>query len=238
MQPMWEGKYNPKSISLKTNERPGIYNFNNMNLSETEEVRIVHLMRKDKWTKSTWGVYVNAHIEDLVQMLHLNKIGHDGYQMPNASGIQELHDLLTRDNRTIREKNVEFKYSSKILKLECSIDDIEFRLPKGSHELIDIGNDMHHCVGSYASRVIEGERTIIVAYKNNERVVCLDITKTYELNQAKAHYNKPPYEYYETLIKFCSQNKINYKECFDIHMAKTKPQQIVDPLGLDDLGEL
>ena len=66
-------------------------------------------------------------------------------------------------------------------------EDYVFIVPKGSKDIIQEGNDLHHCVGSYSDRIINGESRIVfmrLAGKEKESLITIDIAEDKTLIEA------------------------------------------------------
>ncbi len=69
-----------------------------------------------------------------------------------------------------------------------------FIVPHDIKALIQEGNDMHHCVGSYTNKIIDGKARVVfmrLASKKNESLITIDIDEHYNLVEATKAYNEP-----------------------------------------------
>ena len=105
--------------------------------------------------------------------------------------IKTIHDDLMYLHMQMQQKNIPIKYSQEQKNLQGKIDGYEFSLPKDTDEIRLIGFKMHHCVGSYANRVLKKQTTIVSVRKNNKYVVCIEVDQDLKgIYQAKREYNK------------------------------------------------
>jgi hypothetical protein len=88
--------------------------------------------------------------------------------------------------KTIRKKNVDYKYSI-----------VQIKSHKG---LIEEGNNMHHCVASYASSCASGQKSIFSLREFGASQVTIEINK-FEIVQMKASHNRKPSEPHVNIIK-------------------------------------
>lgn len=67
------------------------------------------------------------------------------------------------------DKNLLYQKRLKtISKLNCTIGEYQFRVPRDVAEIVKEGTELHHCVGSYVSSVSKGSTTIIFVRKVDE----------------------------------------------------------------------
>ncbi|WP_295280411.1 PcfJ domain-containing protein [Veillonella sp.] len=101
----------------------------------------------------------------------------------------DMHDELANIVKKERDKDIPLKDNTA---LEVHVAGYDFITPKTSHELIDLGEALHNCVGSYKKSVAEGRCAIVAAVKNGRPVVCIEI-KGDAIVQAKLNNNKSVY---------------------------------------------
>lgn len=101
------------------------------------------------------------------------------------------HDALSNIAFREENKNVTFKYTAKEKSLEDDIQGYEFRLPKNSWQLCEIGTALHNCVASYAKSVEKKQCTIVYAVKDGEYRLCIEVRGT-TIEQERADHNKSP----------------------------------------------
>ncbi len=104
-------------------------------------------------------------------------------------GFTELaHDTLAVISTSFHKKNVRFKYSAEQKSLEDDVGEFEFRLPKDSRKLIELGVELHNCVASYAQRILEKECTVIYAVRDKKYEICIEL-RGREVCQKLGKYN-------------------------------------------------
>lgn len=117
----------------------------------------------------------------------LDKIASEGIR-----NMHQLHDKLYMYALSEGKPNKHIEYSKEMLNVfNRKINDYEFYAVQDTKELILVGKQMHHCVGTYDHHLLSG-RTIIVVMKNKQTdkyEVCLEIGQS-GLNQAKMSYNR------------------------------------------------
>ena len=120
----------------------------------------------------------------------------------NPSTIHELHDALTREwnrlhNTETRNNffiNRSILYSDKEHALETQIENLKFSLPADTDTLRRIGSTMHICVGSYDTKAINKDCTIVyVTNTDREKLVaCIELQQIdakFRLEQCKSYCN-------------------------------------------------
>lgn len=89
---------------------------------------------------------------------------------------KETHDMLTAETNKIRKPNRSFELTEEqIRRYEHEIDGFNFRLAKNTHELVDIGEAMSICVGSYDDRVLNKQCLIVYAEKDGLYRLCIEV---------------------------------------------------------------
>lgn len=85
---------------------------------------------------------------------------------------KELHDDLNRDlsRRRVRDQPIEqVSLAKKIDKVVLS-DGYSIILPKSTHELIDWGRNMEHCIGSYTNEAVQGDSVFLGIVKDKQMI--------------------------------------------------------------------
>ena len=132
------------------------------------------------------------------------------YDFDMKHSIKELHDIFSLDYNKLTQKNYLIEYTKQEKQIECDINGYEFRLAKETHELVAVGSKMNICVGSYGRRAYQKELAIIVAYKDDEPIICFELCKNLkQVRQAKLKYNNyPEGELYDLCMKFVEKNDL------------------------------
>lgn len=105
---------------------------------------------------------------------------------------RDIHDTLMSLYQS--QKNGEFSLPT-LTKYEGSVNGLKFISPQKASTLINVGEQMHICVGSYAKDVARGNKAVvIVANDVGEWVACLELAKDEhgqwsKVIQAKLHHN-------------------------------------------------
>lgn len=139
-----------------------------------------------------------------------------------SGSIRDIHDRFSELYFKLKKPNQVFSYSKKERLLEDDINSISFSLPIDSCQLINVGEKMHICVGSYSSAVFLKDCIIIVMKKDNKYVGCLELSSTGKrLIQAKSFCNNAlEKDEAVALSKYVKKHNINTKNCFDYNRLK------------------
>lgn len=89
-----------------------------------------------------------------------------------AKTWSEFHDDLTRDlsRRKVRDQPIEkVSLAKKIDKVVLS-DGYSLVLPSTTHELIDWGRNMEHCIGSYTNEAVQGDSVFLGIIKDQKMI--------------------------------------------------------------------
>lgn len=119
----------------------------------------------------------------------------------------DMHDVLAKIVRKERDKNIPLAANGT---LEGHVAGYDFITPKTSHELIDLGEALHNCVGGYKKRVAEGKCAIVAAVKNGRPIVCIEIQRGL-IVQAKLMDNKSVYTATDEEVKNALYQYMNVK---------------------------
>lgn len=138
-----------------------------------------------------------ADIEDTINMATMLKrtlsfketrdinIVHDNLACQIRIQKNKIHEKL------IKEKSKENK---ELLKYAPTSSEYILTVPESVQELFEEGDKMHHCVGSYAKKVVTGQSKIYFLRKKKEKdnaYVTVELDCNNEIVQAKSKYNNP-----------------------------------------------
>lgn len=165
---------------------------------------------------------VESYIKDTALMFFMFKERNMVRNEYFKGDLKKIHDVLSRDYKKIRVENKELNYSDEIYLLNDKIDDFSFILAKDTYELIDIGQELHICVGSYGERAASGKLIIVKMIKGNEYVGCIELSPDGKsLHQAKACFNNLLEEKKaEALKAWVEKHEINTDCCGDYSHIK------------------
>lgn len=113
--------------------------------------------------------------------------------------LRRMHDVLVQNLKDFDEsKNDDFKAAvAKYAKYENEFkkDGYCFIVPRDIRALIQEGNDLHHCIGSYIDKIISGESKIFFMRKSSERntsFVTIEIDDSCDITEIKGMFNTDP----------------------------------------------
>lgn len=116
-------------------------------------------------------------------------------ELINLKGsVKEVHDKLSKLHEKIEIESENIKYLKETEKKfkDMEFEGIKYRLAKDTMELVRVGQKMGICVGSYANEALGGKCIILLGYKDEEPVTCIElrrIDKKYHVYQVKGKYN-------------------------------------------------
>lgn len=143
-----------------------------------------------------------GYLKDYVRMGEMYGVKIEKY----PSQLKKQHDLLAKNVSSLEkmspelekqfedavatyrdvEKEITVAYPCK--KGEIPVKETYvFLTPRRIKDIIQEGNDLHHCVGSYSDRIINGEARIVfmrLKGKEKESLVTIDITEDHKLTEA------------------------------------------------------
>lgn len=145
-----------------------------------------------------------------------------------TSNIKEIHDKLAQKIKYIgaEGKNEKFKEKSdeyqKYLKCLPESNEFTILIPESPKDLIQEGEDMHHCVGSYINRYIEGKSKIFFVRKQSEEdkaYVTIELGEDNHLVQIQGKYDRYPGNKVHNFVKEWCKN-IQKQEREEIYEQK------------------
>lgn len=104
----------------------------------------------------------------------------------------EMHDDMSRFFNRINHTNRKIPYYKEELEFNDIINGFNFILPQDTYSLVDCGEKLGICVGTYGSMALKKDCTIVFMLKDNKYCGCLELVKqgdAYHLAQAKRKFN-------------------------------------------------
>ena len=147
----------------------------------------------------------NYSMRDAMNMFHrcFRKVPETLRRDILKDGFTEFnHDALSEISYKCQHKNRKFKWTGLQKLLEDKIDGYEFRLPKDSNQLCEIGAALHNCVASYSDKVIKQECIIIYAVRNGKYELCIEVVGKEVLQELTNRNDKPNKEQQDALDKW------------------------------------
>ncbi len=133
-----------------------------------------------------------------------------------------MHDKMMLLLNKTKEIPYYIPYTKKEMGLNCECGGYTFELAKTNTEMIDVGCEMHICVGSYDHRAANKKCTIVFMKKDGQLQACIELVDDNKyLNQAKDYCNRilSP-EKREAFKTFLVRNKIKTTNCNDYVLAE------------------
>ena len=105
-----------------------------------------------------------------------------------VSNIAQLHEVCRRLMVYARVPKQTIEYTKAENELCYSNNKYSLELPKTTHDLVDIGEQMGICVGGYGDMAVNKSCTICVVTSDNKYVACIELNEN-RCKQIKAKYN-------------------------------------------------
>lgn len=138
--------------------------------------------------------------------------------------IGEIHDELSIIRAKFRNRNRTIHYDDKIVqKLSCDDGSLHIRFPKDTHEVVNIGQKMRICVGSYCDRIIKQETVVMCLYDDRDMntgyVGCFELGKDFKrIRQIKGVANHWLQGEYASFVKKWIENTKLMPDTIDYDM--------------------
>lgn len=168
----------------------GMEKFCHFVLKRKSEKHLAKLLyRMSQASRDAWRRYIADAIDMFCR--HADELSEDILKLVADKGMTGIvHDLLAVELRERDEDNVVIKYGDELLKLECMLDDYEFRLVHETRELHELGIKLYNCVESYRKKVLAGKSVICYVKRQNKYLACIEIKNQGTVVQAYAYNNQ------------------------------------------------
>lgn len=132
------------------------------------------------------------------------------YKFDAKRSIKELHDTFTLDFNRLKHESVKINYTKKQLELNSKIDEYDFKLAKETLDMVNAGSLMNICVGTYGDRAIRKQLGIVIAYRDNHPVICIELDSSFKIvTQAKTKRNfTPKEEDLKAIVRWTQEKKL------------------------------
>lgn len=107
---------------------------------------------------------------DMLRMLHgYEERAGKSFNFIDVASFKELHDYAAKEWSKIKNPCVVFEYKKGAVEIDnATVGDFKIVLPKNSYELIDWGQKMSNCVGSYSSLIKNNNCLVLGVEKGGE----------------------------------------------------------------------
>lgn len=185
--------------------------------------------------------FLTNNLDDIVHYLHdtcrmLVKVqaGNAMFNFSSKFKIRRLHDELSSAERKLRKVDQLISLDEYEEALEYSNERYTISLARNTHRLIDLGVNLNICVGSYDTRAVNKDCTILFVtdkFDKNKDVCCIEIRRPvssyiegakvrFNLHQTKTYSNnRPTNELRAFLLDWIKENKINISTTYDIEFG-------------------
>lgn len=106
----------------------------------------------------------------------------------------EVNDIFDRDQALIYDRQIQKQFKEMDHQYRFVKYGFALFLPHTAKEILEEGQSLHHCVGSYVKKVVKRESTILFVRKAEERdtPLCTVEIRNGEVVQARCHDNQTP----------------------------------------------
>lgn len=131
-------------------------------------------------------------LRDSLRSFQLIRDQKPGYLLAdiNFTSFKELHDVLARDQRKMKDPEKPIKYTGKAAKLPGDYGGYRIVAPKTTYDLVDWGNEMVNCIGGYGYQAVNGSTLLYAVYKGKDLIGNMEIAPgTGNIRQLLGKYN-------------------------------------------------
>lgn len=153
-----------------------------------------------------------TYYEDYVRMSIAMEVPYTKY----PKNLDKAHDIRAKDYKVVLSKQesilFEKAYKDKPLK-ENIVDDYTFVTPKSSKDLVLEGQNLSHCVASYAEKVVKNECLIYMMRKTKkieQSFITIEVVNGSVVQVRGKHNRLPEPEIKEVVKKWSALNKFHY----------------------------
>lgn len=208
----------------------------NENLDDKTKNNLCNKLKKESDTKSKWAM--STLIRDIFHPMRKVRESNPDYKINWKLSLKELHDVINADYNKLSNPNIEINYDHIIKKypnlLAGEYGNLTFALAKDTHELIDVGNKMNICVGSYGKSAVNKQCHIVIATdKDKNPIICIELDSAcFTIKQAKLRFNETcDEELTKIVLEWCKDNLLR-PYSYDLD------QRLVNDYLKDNLNEL
>ena len=115
-----------------------------------------------------------------------------------------INQVKAKENE-IYEKLVEYRVGE-LKRYEYSKENYQIKLFNNVHEIIETGEKLHNCIGTYVKRYANKKTNIFYATENNQLAIAIEV-RGESLIQARTNYNRGLNEEQKKFIKSWCKNK-------------------------------
>lgn len=178
-------------------------------LSHYPEKRILNLLIYPQGIN--FSFVFSTEIEDINKAIDkLKTLGFTLDQIfpKKPKSLKQVHDFISKF--LAKQKQINFQLEQPEINFleNKTVDIYQLHLPRNSHELIDIGQQLNICIGNslYAQKIKEKKCNILLLSVNNTLVGCVEIQKG-EIIQARGKDNQTlPFKLSKTIKEQIKQN--------------------------------
>lgn len=143
--------------------------------------------------------------------------------------LRQLHDWLAKVHRHQTHKNKAIAVPEEIVRrMSMQRERLRFFLPKETIELVEAGHELHNCIASYGTDMVEGKRWVVLVTDNRGKIIAGIEIKDNAIRQAKIDGNKP----------VANDRAVNRAVIEWAKEAKLEVDTSDIELTLDDIGKL
>jgi len=147
-------------------------------------------------------------LKDYVSMCNRYSLKHDKY----PQNVEKAHNIASKNIRVLenstKKNDVFVKAINAYKPLACEKGDYLILVPNSISELVQEGNQLNHCIGSYVDNIVSGKSKIFFLRRKDESkasFVTIELNSRNEFIEAREAYNNLPSEDVLRLIKSWSK---------------------------------
>lgn len=122
------------------------------------------------------------YIHDTADLFNMIKQKVRNYNIDYSRTLKDIHDILSRDYNKLKHNNEKIKPCKQLVNMfkGVKINDITYKMPSETDQLISIGAFMDICVGGYGKKAVNKECYIVVGYNSEDKpVTCIEFRKEF-----------------------------------------------------------
>lgn len=148
------------------------------------------------------------------------------YEFAYDGHILTTHDLIMKDYQRVQSRPKTIPYSADEQRLLAgTYNGYDFVLPENTLDLVDCGNALNICVGSYGNRAVDKGLIIVFVMKDNKYAACIELDREGRLQQVKGPHNnnRGPLsnDVINAVAEWCIQAGIN-GETYDLNVHQPR----------------
>lgn len=157
--------------------------------------------------------YMNCdHLLDIIRMVNYVK-ARVNVEIDYSMRAEELHQWASGEYNKILNPNLPIPYSPEMLEnveiMNYNLIDevVSIRLAVDTYELVQWGNELSHCIGTYGRSAVDGRSVLFGVFVGEELTYTIEANQKFHIRQFYGKRNSRPHVDHDTVVRLA------FKDC-------------------------